>query len=79
MLRNLREYIYDDELKITILKDRVNVINYDKLRDIDDNEISFTKDKRKIKILGEQLKLNKLLDDEILVIGTIKKVELDNE
>ena len=31
MLRNLREYIDDKELKITILKNRVNILNYDRI------------------------------------------------
>ena len=75
MLNNLREYIDNKELKITILEDRVNVINYDKLRDINDKEIVLTKDRKKIKILGKRLKLNKLIENEVLVLGLIEKVE----
>lgn len=79
MFRNLREYINESELKITILKDRVNIINYDRIRNITDKEISFTKGKGKIKISGKDLKLNKLLDQEVLILGHISKVELDHE
>ena len=75
MLNNLREYIDNKELKITILENRVNVINYDKLRDINDKEIVLTKDRKKIKILGKRLKLNKLIENEILILGFIEKVE----
>ena len=75
MLNNLREYIDNKELKITILENRVNVINYDKLRDINDKEIVLTKDRKKIKILGKRLKLNKLIENEVLVLGLIEKVE----
>lgn len=78
MLRNLREYIAPDELKITITMDKVNILNYDRLRDITDKEISFSKNNKKVKVVGKDLKLNKLLDQEVLIIGNIKKVEIDN-
>ena len=78
MLRNLREYIAPDELKITITMDKVNILNYDRLRDITDKEISFSKNNKKVKVVGKDLKLNKLLDQEVLIIGNIMKVEIDN-
>ena len=63
MFRNIREYINETELKITLLKNRVNVLNYDRIRDITDKEISLTKGNDKIKIIdkvfaGEVLLLN---------------------
>ena len=78
MFRNIREYINETELKITLLKNRVNVLNYDRIRDITDKEISLTKCNGKIKVIGNNLKLNKLLDQEVLIIGNILRVELDD-
>ena len=78
MFRNIREYINETELKITLLKNRVNVLNYDRIRDITDKELSLTKGNDKIKIIGNNLKLNKLLDQEVLIIGNILRVELDD-
>ena len=78
MFRNIREYIYETELKITLLKNRVNVLNYDRISDITDKEISLTKGNDKIKIIGNNLKLNKFLDQEVLIIGNILRVELDD-
>ena len=78
MFRNIREYINETELKITLLKNRVNVLNYDIISDITDNEISLTKGNDKIKIIGNNLKLNKLLGQEVLIIGNILRVELDD-
>ena len=78
MFRNIREYINETELKIILLKNRVNVLNYDRIRDITDKEISLTKGNDKIKIIGNNLKLNKLLDQEVLIIGNILRVELDD-
>ena len=78
MFRNIREYINETELKITLLKNRVNVLNYDRIRDITDKEISLTKGNDKIKVIGNNLKLNKLLDQEVLIIGSILRVELDD-
>ena len=78
MFRNIREYINETELKITLLKNRVNVLNYDRIRDITDKEISLTKGNDKIKIIGNNLKLNNLRDQEVLIIGNILRVELDD-
>ena len=78
MFRNIREYINETELKITLLKNRVNVLNYERIRDITDKVISLTKGNDKIKIIGNNLKLNKLLDQEVLIIGNILRVELDD-
>ena len=78
MFRNIREYINETELKITLLKNRVNVLNYDRIRDITDKEISLIKGNGKIKIIGNNLKLNKLLDQEVLIVGNILRVELDD-
>lgn len=75
MLNNLREYIDSKELKITILENRVNIINYDKLRDISEKEMLLTRGNKKIKVLGKNLKLNKLIENEILILGFIEKVE----
>lgn len=75
MLKNLREYINSEEFKITILKEKINIINYDLIRDISEKEILLSKDNKRVKIIGKNLKLNKLLDSEILIIGQIERVE----
>ena len=75
MFKDLREYIMENEFKITILKDKINIVNYDKIINLTDNEVSLKIENTRIKIYGNNLMLNKLLDREILLTGKASKVE----
>lgn len=65
----------ENEFKITILKDKINIVNYDKIINLTDNEVSLKIENTRIKIYGNNLMLNKLLDREILLTGKVSKVE----
>lgn len=79
MFKDLREYIGEFEFKITILKDKINIINYDRIINLTDNEVSLIAEHAKIRIYGNNLMLNKLLDREILLTGKVSKVEFNYE
>ena len=79
MLKDLREYILENEFKITILKNKINIVNYDRIINLTDDEVSLLSDNIKVKIYGNNLLLNKLLDREILLTGKISKVEFKYE
>lgn len=77
MLRNLRTFINDNEWYINIYDGKVNVVNYDDLILLEDNRISIKYKKGMIIIKGENLSVNKLLENEMLIIGKIKSIELE--
>lgn len=76
IIDNFREYMVNNEFVINIYKDKINIINYTSLGTIDDNKISVNSENKNILITGEKLVLKKLLNDEILISGVIKKIEL---
>ena len=76
MIEKIVQYIKDNNLKIKYFDNNVNVVNYDKILEIKSDMITLIKDGEFVFIRGEDLKLTKLLDDEILITGTIKKIEL---
>ncbi|MCI8777815.1 MAG: hypothetical protein HFI86_00495 [Bacilli bacterium] len=76
IIDNFREYMVNNEFVINIYNDKINIINYTSLGTIDDNKISVNSDDKNILITGEKLVLKKLLNDEILISGVIKKIEL---
>lgn len=78
MYKYLREYIQNTEFKLTLLKGRVNITNYDKLLQIGNKEIILTSYDKKLIITGDSLAINKLLDDELLITGEITKIEVLN-
>ena len=76
MIKKIVDYIKDDRLKIKYIDNNLNVDNYDKILEVKEDSITLIKNNKIILINGENLKLSKLLDDEILIEGIIKKIEL---
>lgn len=79
MRKLIREFIDHDEFQLTLLKDRVNIVNYQALLQIDSKEMILKSEFSKIIIRGEQLVLNKLLDEEVLITGDINLIEVKDE
>lgn len=76
MFEKIVKYVKDDDLKIKYCNSTLNVDNYDKVLEVSNDVITLSKDNNLIFIRGSELKLTKLLDDEILITGMIKKIEL---
>jgi len=75
-IRRIVNYIKDSDFRINYINNSINVINYDTILEVRDSVISFKKENKIIYIKGEDLRLNKLLDNEILITGFIKIIEL---
>lgn len=76
MIEKIVHYVKDNKLKIKYFDNNLNVDNYDKILEVKDDIITFIKDNNLITIKGKDLRLSKLLDDEVLITGIIKKIEL---
>lgn len=77
MLNRIKDYINDKEFRMTIFTDRIHIINYLQILSIEDDRIAFLTNKGRIIIKGNNLCLNKLLDDEVLVSGFVSNIEVD--
>ena len=75
-IRKIVNYIKDSNFRINYINNSVNVINYDSVLEVKENIVSLKKEDKIIHIKGEDLRLNKLMDDEILVTGMIKTIEM---
>lgn len=75
MIDKIRDYIRDDEFRLTVFKDRLHIINYLEILSLSNKQISVDTGDNLIVIKGENLILNKLLDNEILITGKIYTVE----
>lgn len=78
MIKNVYEYVRDNEFRFTVFSDRIHVINYKRIISLQDDDISFLGDDKKIVVKGKGLTLNKMLDDEVLILGSVTKVEVFN-
>ena len=78
MFSRLSNYINNDKFSLTITDNILHIINYKRILSLDEEYISVITDNKKINIKGDKLIPQKLLDNEILIIGKIKKIEVVN-
>lgn len=76
LLNRFRNYLLEEEFVVNIQKDRVNVVNYINIDHFDTNKIIIRYDGGLLTVNGKNLVVSKLLNDEVLITGNIKNVEL---
>lgn len=79
MLKEINNYINDNNFKLSLYKNKLNIVNYKKLLSLEENYISVLLEKKKIIIKGSNLLLIKILDNELLIKGNIKNIEVIDE
>lgn len=76
MLRDLRNYIMEDDFTLNYIKNKVDVVNYEYIDHFDENKIMIRYNEGVLIIKGQDLTISKLLKDEILISGIIKEIKL---
>ena len=76
MLKKTIEYIKDSEFRATLFHNRLNIVNYLDIIIMESARITIKHDKGLLKVIGNNLSINKLLEQELLITGEIKNVEL---
>jgi len=76
MIKKIVNYIKSPSLKIIYCQNNVNVINYDKILEIKDDIVLLLVSNKRVIVSGENLRIIKLLDNELLITGIIKKIEM---
>lgn len=76
MLRDLRNYILEKDFRINYVLNKVDIVNYECIDHFSDDKVMIRYNDGVVVIKGERLIISKLLDDEILISGTIKAIEL---
>lgn len=73
LFNDIRNLINEDNFKIIIYDNYIDIINYSKIINISDSLLTI-KSNKKILIYGKNLKINKLLDNELLIMGEVDKI-----
>ncbi len=60
-------------------EDSIYIVNYKRLLSLEQNSISIIIPKKKILIYGKDLVLKKIVDEELLIKGSINKIEVIDE
>ena len=74
MLKNVRNYIKDNNYKLTLKNNIIDIENYTNIGNITEKEITIYINNLKILIKGNKLHINKLLNNEILIIGNYNNI-----
>lgn len=72
---NLRNYILESDFKIIYLTNKLNIVNYNDISHFDSNKIIINYSDGSVLIGGNNLVVSKLLKDELLIEGSINKIE----
>ena len=75
IFNDIRNFIEDESFKIVIYNDLVDIINYKEIIDINDTSIKILSNKE-INVIGEKLRIIKLLDNEIVIKGNVKNINV---
>lgn len=76
LVRNVRDFLLDDDFKIIILKNKLNICNYDSIGYFDNDLIIINYRDGEVLVKGKKLVISKLLSNEILISGFINNVEM---
>lgn len=75
IINGIRSYILENDLKITILNNKINIVNYKDIGHFDSNKIIVKTDVGEIIIKGGNLVVSKLMSSEILITGNFSNIE----
>ena len=78
MFNKIKEYINDNEFRVTIFKDRIYIVNQLQILGLEEERISLLIPDGRLIIKGLNLHLNKLLDNELLISGKVLLVEVES-
>lgn len=77
LIDNFRSYLLEDTFSVNVYKNKVDIINYTSIGQIEGDKITVRYDGGTLSIKGQKLVVSRLLNDEILVTGIIKNIEFN--
>lgn len=75
IINGIKSYINEDDTKITIINNKINIVNYNDIGHFDSEKIVVKLIDSEVIIKGSELAISKLLKDEILITGKFKTLE----
>lgn len=79
MFNIIKNYINDNDFKINLFNNSINIVNYIDISSIDSNKIIIKSIDKLIIINGVNLKINKLLENELLITGEILSIIMEKK
>lgn len=77
IFNKLENYLNEQEYKMVIRDNQINIVNYDEIVDFSSNKIIIKKMTNLIIIDGKNLTISKMLDNEVLISGIISNIHIN--
>ena len=75
MFEYFDRYLVDKDYKITISDRTVHIMNYEEVEDFSNTRVVIRYNKGKTVLLGTDLVVTKMQDEELLITGKLKTIE----
>jgi len=75
-MRGIVNYIKDNEFRMNISENKINIVNYLELLSMGEERVSLATQLGRIVIKGKKLSVKKLLNKEVLIVGNIQSIEI---
>ena len=77
LINKLDRYLDDKKNEIIIKENSINIINFQEIIDFSINKISVKCNNKIINIEGKNLIISKMIDEELLINGTVSNVRIN--
>ena len=77
IFNKLENYLNEQEYKMVIRNNQINIVNYDEIVDFSSNKIIVKNRANLIIIEGKNLTISKMLDNEVLISGIISNIHIN--
>lgn len=72
---NVMRYINDTDFQIVYINGEVNIVNYDRINYMENEKISLSYKSGTVVVIGNNLRVKKLLDNEVIIVGDIQNLD----
>lgn len=72
----INNYLNDNEFRVTVLANKIDIINYTSILDFSSTEISVKVNNKIVIVTGDDLVISKMYDDELLIKGKINNIKI---
>ena len=76
MYQEIRNYITNNNFKLIYTNKYLNIINYDNINILEDDKIEILISNKIFKIQGDNLKLKRIMNSELLVTGNVSELKM---
>lgn len=71
----MNQYLTDKGFRVSIDDRGINIINYTMIEDFSSNRVVVQYESGVITLIGTDLVISKMLDEELLIVGKLKSIE----